>query len=456
MKSHDVDVLVIGAGIVGIACAYFLVTKHKRNRLLIADADQPMTFTSAQSGENYRNWWPHPTMTEFTDHSIGLMEEIARWTDNRIHMMRRGYMLATRNAKPDQLIAQLYEGYGAAAERSIRVHNGRAAASYQPPASADWQTAPLGVDVLLGPDLIHQHYPYLDPEIATILHIRRAGDISGQQMGQYMLEEIRKLGGRFLQGRVTTITKGPRTIAELEVNGALERVTADVLVNAAGPFAAEIAALHGETLPLLNVLQQKIAFPDKQGAISRRMPFAIDLDVQTIAWEPEEREALSLDPSLAHLLAPMPGNMHCRPDGGEGGQWIKIGWAYNATPSAPSRDPQLDDNFPEVVLRAVSRMLPALRCYLGTLPRERIHYGGFYPMTAENWPLIGPMRTPGVFVAAALSGYGTMSACATGDILANCVAGAELPSFAKSLSLARYSDQVLMSALRSTESRGLL
>ena len=174
MKSHDVEVLVVGAGIVGIAAAYFLATQHKRTRLLIVDADQPMTLTSAQSGENYRNWWPHPTMTEFTDHSIGLMEEIARCTDNRIHMTRRGYMLSTRNAKPDRLIAQLYEGYGATADSAIRIHEGTPAATYQPPHSADWQSAPSGVDVLLGRELIHQHYPYLDPEIAAILHIRRA------------------------------------------------------------------------------------------------------------------------------------------------------------------------------------------------------------------------------------------------------------------------------------------
>lgn len=455
MKSHDVEILVVGAGIVGIAAAYFLATQHKRTRLLIVDSAQPMTLTSAQSGENYRNWWPHPTMTEFTDHSIGLMEEIARRTDNRIHMTRRGYMLSTRNAKPDTLVAQLYEGYGAAADSSIRVHDGTPA-GYQPPDSADWQSAPRGVDVLLGRNLIHQHYPYLDPEIAAILHIRRAGDISGQQMGQYMLEEIRQRGGRFLQGRVTAIQKGSRFAVDLEVDGMVESVTPDVIVNAAGPFAADIAALHGESLPLLTVLQQKIAFPDKQGAISRRMPFAIDLDGQTIAWEPEERDALAADPTLAHLLAPMPGNMHCRPDGGEGGQWIKLGWAYNSTASAPSRDPRLDDNFPEIVLRAASRMLPALRCYLGKLPRERSHYGGLYPMTAENWPLIGKMRTPGAFIAAALSGYGTMSACAAGDLLARSVAGAELPAFAKSLSLARYDDEKLMSALRGTESRGLL
>ena len=41
---------------------------------MLIDAGQPMGLTSAASGENYRNWWPHPVMTEFTDRSIALME----------------------------------------------------------------------------------------------------------------------------------------------------------------------------------------------------------------------------------------------------------------------------------------------------------------------------------------------------------------------------------------------
>ncbi len=56
MKSHDVEIAVVGAGIVGIAAAYCLAVRHQRSRLLILDEAQPMTLTSAQSGENYRNW----------------------------------------------------------------------------------------------------------------------------------------------------------------------------------------------------------------------------------------------------------------------------------------------------------------------------------------------------------------------------------------------------------------
>ena len=343
-----------------------------------------------------------------------------------------------------------------APEGTIRIHERNGAATYQPAISADWEQAPSGVDVLLDHDLIQRHFPTFDPEIATVLHVRRAGDISGQQLGQFMLEEIRAAGGRFRQARVTAITRGARFVLEVEADGVREIVRADMIVNAAGPFADDIAALHGEQLPIINVIQQKIAFPDHLDAISRQMPFAIDLDGQSLAWTPEEREALSADPSLARYLEPMPGNIHCRPDGGERGTWIKLGWAYNSAPSAPALEPMLDPHFPEIVLRGASRLHPRLASYIAAMPRDRIHYGGHYPMTPENWPLIGPAKTPGVYLVAALSGYGTMAACAVGDMCARWISGAAPSALARQLSMARYEDKGLMLGASDTAHRGHL
>ena len=47
----------------------------------------------------------------------------------------------------------------------------------------------------------------------------------------------------------------------------------------------------------------------------------------------------------------------------------------------------------------------------------------------------------------ALSGFGTMASCATGELVAACVAGSELPDYARPLSLARYDDPALMAAI---------
>ena len=143
MTRHNTDTAVIGAGIAGIAAAYYLSAQNKKCDVIIVDPLQAMSFTSAHSGENYRNWWPHPAMVEFTNHSIELMEQIARDTDNCLQMSRRGYALATRQDKIDELIADLYDGYAENAEAMIRVHESASANLYQPPLSADWQRRSL-------------------------------------------------------------------------------------------------------------------------------------------------------------------------------------------------------------------------------------------------------------------------------------------------------------------------
>jgi len=458
--TDDVEIAIIGAGMAGIAAAYYLSMRHGRSRVALIDRGQPMGLTSAASGENYRNWWPHPVMTEFTDRSIDLMEAVARDTGNRIRMTRRGYALATRSADPRKLIEQLHRGYGADAGAAIRIHDGKGATTYAPPLAADWEGAPAGVDVLLDRDLIRRTFPGFAGDIAAVLHIRRAGDISGQQLGQYMLEHIRESGGVVRRGSVTGIdkqrSKQGRFVLAVERDGATEIMRADILVNAAGPYLVEIAALLDETLPVETVLQQKIAFRDGRGAIPRAMPFAIDLDGQALDWNTEERATLAADASRAWLTHPLPGGIHCRPDGGDTGQWIKLGWAYNRMPSAPLAEPEFDPSFPEIVLRAASRLNPSLKEYYGRLPRERVHYGGYYTMTRENWPLIGRMRTEGAFVVGALSGFGTMAACAAGELCAKWIAGAVRPGYADKLSLARHEDEELMTELIGAGSKGVL
>ena len=57
------------------------------------------------------------------------------------------------------------------------------------------------------------------------------------------------------------------------------------------------------------------------------------------------------------------------------------------------------------------------------------------------------MKTEGAFIAGALSGYGSMSACATGAICAAWVAGSPIPKYARSLSADRYADPALMAQL---------
>ena len=450
------DVVVIGAGNIGIAVAYYLTGRQGVRDAVLVDPRDPMSLTSAQSGENYRNWWPHPVMTAFTDDSIGMLEEIAASTGNRINMTRRGYTLVTRRADPTDLIEDLYRGYGRNADRLIRVHDEAGAATYRPATSAAWDAAPSGVDVICEPILIRKTFTCYATDVRTVLHIRRAGSISGQQLGQIMLETIRGAGGRLLRGEVVAIEGVAPFILAIDTPEGRVSLRAVRLVNAAGPFLSHVAAMLGEDVAVSCVYQQKIAFEDRAGAIARTMPFTIDLDGQTLPWSDEERAILAEDQATARLTAPMPGGIHCRPDGPETGTRIKLGWAFNTKATDPQAPEPMDPQFPDIVLRAASRLHPALGSYVGRLPRGALHYGGYYTMTEENWPLIGPLRTRGAFVAGALSGFGTMSACATGSIAAAWVAGGDLPYYARALSPARHADAALMAELAAMKSRGVL
>ncbi len=451
---EPVDTAIIGAGIIGLSVAYYLARRDRAQRVVIIDPGDPMSMTSAQSGENYRNWWPHPVMTEFTDHAIDLLEEIAGESGNRIHMTRRGYVLATRRAVPDDLLSDLYRGYGDAGTRRIRVHEGLSN-SYRP-AIGTWEMAPDGVDVLMGRSLVSLQFPSLASDIEMIVHIRRAGDISSQQLGRFMLETMRESGVRLLRAGVTSIETGPPFTLALTGPDGECTLRADTVVNAAGPFLSNVACMLNEEIPVSCVFQQKIAFEDRAVALPRTLPFTVDLDGQQLEWTEEERAVLGSEQECAVLLRHMPGGIHRRPEGGDAGRWIKLGWAYNERPSDPAGEPPIDPNFPDVVLRAASRLTPALRCYLGRLPRGVRHYGGYYTMTPENWPLIGPMRTPGAFLAGALSGFGTMAATASGALCAAWITGAECPGYATNFTLGRYDNVALMAELRGSTSKGVL
>lgn len=442
----EVDVAIVGAGNVGIAVAYYLVKEQGIRSVALIDARDPMSLTSAQSGENYRNWWPHPTMTAFTDHSIKLMEQMDVKTAGRLNMTRGGYSLVTRRKQPEDLIEDLYRGYRDSSAK-IRIHES-ALTNYETPLRTPWQTAPDGVDVVLNRDLIRKTFPTYAQDVQSVIHIRRAGSISAQQMGQYMLEQVRAAGGRLVRAQLKGIAAGAPFVLELCTQDGTSRIRAGRIVNAAGPFIRDVGGMLGEDVPVKCIFQQKIAFQDREGAIPRDMPFTIDLDHQELSWSDEDRELLASDPATRKLVESMPGGIHCRPDGAADGSWIKMGWAYNNNASDPHDEDPVDPQFPDSVLRGGSRLHPKLAAYIGRLPRGAHHYGGYYTMTEENWPLIGPMQTAGAFIAGALSGYGSMAACATGSLCAAWVAGRPIPEYANSLDYSRFADQPLMDALR--------
>ena len=448
---ESADIVICGAGIAGIAAAYYL-TEQGLTDIVLVDRRAPLTLTSDKSGENYRNWWPHSAMAHLMNHSIDLIEDLARSSNNAFSLSRRGYAYVSAHPDAIALAHQNHERFERLDLGPFRFHDGQddmKADPYRPAAFDGFEGQPCGADYLLDRQLIRQHYPFLAEDVQTIVHARRAGWFSAQQLGMFLLEEAKKRGLRERRADVVSIKQDDKGISALEIVGAegIVRMQTRTFINAAGPYLPHIGAMLGLSLPVDNVLHQKIAMRDPLGVVPRDAPFLIFTDPQQIAWTEEERGLWEQEPDYRWFLGAFPGGLHVRPEGGRDSEWIKLGWAFNHQACEPVDEPAFDPEFPEIILRGASRFIPGLQQYSGNIPGPLQHYGGYYTKTKENLPLIGPSGVEGAYLIGALSGFGVMAACGAGEILSQWVAGGEVPPYAHQFSLARYDDPVFVASL---------
>ena len=435
-SANTSDVVICGAGITGVAAAYYLSKRGVRDILLI-DERPPLTLTSAYSTECYRNWWPDAAMLQLMNRSIDLMESLADESGNSFGLNRRGYLYLTADdSNADDLrnrarrIAQLDAG-------ELRIHS-HASAGYRPAALEGYTDQPEGADLLLDPDLILRFFPGVTPEVKAGLHVRRAGWLSAQQLGMYLLARAAEGGTRVLSARVAGLKVRENRPIEVELDDG-QRISAGAFVNAAGPFIQDVAGMAGLDLPVRTELHLKATIADSRRVVDRGAPLLIWADPQVLPWESSARESLSADPSTRWMALPFPSGVHTRPEGGAHGNAILMLWEYHPEEMKPTLPPPTDPAFPEIAIRGLSRMLPRMQEYFGNLPRPVID-GGYYTRTPENRPIIGPTSVEGMYVLGAVSGFGIMSACAAGELLASHLTAGTLPEYEAVFRLSRYDD----------------
>jgi sarcosine oxidase, subunit beta len=107
------------------------------------------------------------------------------------------------------------------------------------------------------------------------------------------------------------------------------------------------------------------------------------------------------------------------------------------------------------VLRGLMKMLPGLRNYRGKSPKPHIN-GGYYTKSSDNRPLIGKLPANGTYIIGALSGFGLMTSCAAGELLAAHVVNSQLPSYATAFSPERFFDPAYLQSREYWESSGQL
>ena len=403
LNKNENFIIIIGAGIAGVATAYYLSEKLPTYKIKVIDKLSPLSFTTSCSGENFREYWPQPFMNKFVSRSIDLMKDL-----NKAH---------------PSLFELKYSGYDFVS--SVQNH------SIFPSDNSE-----NNIEVLTKISEIQKRKPYLDNSIKRVEHVVNAGSFEVHALGSLLIKCAKANGVKFIKGEVEDIKKDNGYEVYLKSEQPLK---SKYLILASGPFINNHAKMLGYNLPIYNVKQRKFVFTDKKGVIPRDMPFTICADQQYLDWNQEEKELMQEDSEYKWLLNEFPAGLHIKP---EGQNQVKMGWAYNQKPEQPLWQEHEDKEFVNIVLKGANRFIPGLSAY-EDIPGPISHFTGNYTRTKDNLPIIGKLNK-NLYIVGALAGYGTMSACAAGELITKSFSGERMPEYSQYFSAQRFQNQSLM------------
>jgi sarcosine oxidase subunit beta len=161
------------------------------------------------------------------------------------------------------------------------------------------------------------------------------------------------------------------------------RVTTPLVVNAAGPWAGQIARLAGLEVPIAPYRRQ-LYYLERIPTIPEHAPMVVDFS----------------------------SSMYFRPEGPTG---LLVGMTDRTEPSSYSTE--TDEGFLEMLIEHAVRRVPALE-QSGVIRG----WAGLYDVTPDANPILGPVpEVEGFLMAAGFSGHGFMHAPATGQLLAEMI-----------------------------------
>jgi glycine/D-amino acid oxidase-like deaminating enzyme len=387
MFNRIADVLIVGAGMAGVAAAYQLAVRSGLSRITLIDSREPLSLTSNKGTEAYRNYWPGPdgTMVRFMNRSIDLLDALDSESGGAFELNRRGYAFLTAN--PDEAA-------------KLRGHAGPTAQFIEDPRA------------------IRARYPFVTERVVAMLHVHRAGYMNATKLGVWLLAHAQSLGVSLVRDdAIGVVVENQRFVGVRLASGA--RIDAGALILAAGPRLPEWSAQLEITVPVVNELHGKISFEDDTGVLPRDLPLMI--------WN---------DPVNLGAFGTLPAGVHLRPRGARSLLGI---WTYDTRIEEPAFPPTFEPEYPEVVIRGLSAMVPGLQAYVARA-RGAIVDGGYYCKAPDNRPLIGPTPIAGTYLLGALSGFGIMASQAAAELAAAHLLEGPLPDYAAAFHPARFDD----------------
>ena len=261
--------------------------------------------------------------------------------------------------------------------------------------------ADLGIKdaFVLGREDMSLRWPQLvTNDLAGGLYGEWDGYVDGYEVSQLLARLVKRGGGRVHSGVLLTAAERPSTWRLQTTAGAFE---AEVVVNAAGPWAGEVGELLGAPVPLL---------PQLHGAVT------IELG--------------SPRPSMPFVMDYVPGS-------GTDGVYFRSERSNQLIAGLHTDEVIQEAVSPDVPLGAVSFDVIER---VTTLLSGRLHdiddmavgrsWTGIYPMSPDHRPVAGWHRSaPGVVCALGAGGSGIQLSPAVGRLAADAVLRRDTPSF---------------------------
>ena len=289
MLPKTADVVIIGGGVMGVSTAYHLASKGCSDVLLL---ERNRFFGEEATGRcagGIRYQFSNEIDIRLSLHSLPMLERFADELEQEIDLRRCGYLFLLSREEDVKVFRE-----NVALQRSLGV-------------DTEW----------LSPEEAQERaYPVDTKGILAATFNARDGLADPSGVVQGYVKGARRLGARLLSETAATgiETKHGRVCAVLTNQG---RVTTGAVVDAAGPWAAELGAMAGIRVPVQPVRRQ-IAVTTAIPGLPQDFPMVIDFaqslyfhlegqGVLTGMSNPHEREGVdqSVDPEweLTHLEA---------------------------------------------------------------------------------------------------------------------------------------------------------
>jgi glycine/D-amino acid oxidase-like deaminating enzyme len=363
---RSADVVVVGAGVVGAACAYFAA----RAGLRVAVVDRgPVAGGTSSAGEGnllISDKAPGPEL-DLMRHSLALWRSLGLGDD--VELDQKGGLVV------------------AATEDGLEGLRTMAAAHREADVEA--------VDV--EPDALPSYEPHLAPGLAGGAFYPGDAQVQPMLAAAHLLRVGASFdpGASFQPGAAVTAIERDAAGRVAAVRTSRGRIATPAVVNAAGPWGPDVARLAGVELPIM----------PRRGFILVTEP--LPPLIRHKVYAAEYMATVASDDGDLQTSAVVEGTR-----GGTvliGSSRERVG--FDAAMSLP-------------VLRRLAAQAIALFPFLARVQGIRA-YRGFRPYSPDHLPVIGPdPRVPGLFHACGHEGAGIGLAPATGDLVAALITGA--------------------------------